>query len=95
MITVYVSVGNSDDRLTQQQYSGFVSLVDKVLDARVSRIHGAWVSESAAAYQNACWCVDVPEDHVEFLRLDLSAVARQFRQDSIVWAEVKGTDFLR
>lgn len=94
MITVYVSIGNSDDKLTQAEWSNFYTHVSIILRSRRGLlIHGEWVSEPTLAWQNACWCIEVPEEQVEPLRVALKAIAALYRQDSIAWA-VAEVEFL-
>lgn len=95
---VYVSIGNSDDKLTQQEWSEFVSAVEDMLydapDLPVMRRHGAWVSRSDAPWQNACWCVEfAAEADALAVRRELRRCAADYRQDSIAWA-VAETEFL-
>jgi hypothetical protein len=93
MTVAYITIGNSDDKLTQQEWSDFVAAVG-VAVARVARmpgggIHGAWLSSADRPWQNACWCLQLPaaDAHVEILRARLGQLARKYRQDSIAWAE--------
>lgn len=97
---VYVSIGNSDDKLTQRRWAEFVTCVQQALDGAVAReqatVHGSWRSPSDAPWQNACWCVEFGTESiaVEPLRELLAELAGIYRQDSIAWAEVKETQFL-
>jgi hypothetical protein len=98
VITVYITIGNSDDRLTQAEWSSYVRDVDWMFDAAVryegARVHGRWYSRPDEPWQNACWCAEWHEDlaaHVEVLKKSLAAVARDYRQDSIAWAEAQTT----
>lgn len=92
---VYVSIGNSDDRLTQARWAEFYRETNLLL-RQYGHIHGQWVSEPASAWQNACWCLDMRNEADESLGLrnDLAHLAGEFDQDSIAWAEVKDTEFL-
>lgn len=96
---VYISIGNSDDKLSQAEWSTFVSQVDRYIesatDGHDGEVHGRWFSASDAPWQNACWCVEFHADDVaSTLRGRLPVVAASFGQDSIAWAEVKTTEFL-
>lgn len=98
--TIHVAIGNTDNRLTQQQWSGYYGAVDTTIRERVSHynetIYGAWVSPSIAPYQNACWAFSLPTgDHEarEAMRARLRMLAAAFRQDSIAWSEAE-VDFL-
>lgn len=96
-MTVYISIGNSDDKLSQRQWSQFVGTVHDALAAVVARgratLHGSWRSPSDAPWQNACWCFEASADVMEPLRELLSELAGIYRQDSVAWA-VAATEFL-
>ena len=101
MTTIYVTIGNSDDKLEQHQWSAFCGAVDRVFDyaARYvgSTVHGRWYSLPNEQWQNACWCIefapDMPEEIIAQYRSELTRLAATFRQDSIAWAEAT-TEFL-
>lgn len=92
MLTVYISIGNSDDKLSQAEWSTFHSAVDQVIRRGAHRVHGAWLSPSADPWQNACWCIEI-ESSI-WLRGQLANLARAYEQDSIAWAEAPVTEFL-
>jgi hypothetical protein len=99
MAVVYISIGNSDDKLTQRQWSGFVAAVGGAVSRAAvmpgGRVHGAWTSGNHLPHQNACWCLQLPADErfVTVLRVRLGRLARRFRQHSIAWA-VADTEFI-
>lgn len=97
-LTVFVSIGNSDDRLPQSAWAEYFALVDARVGAAAAMIHGRWVSVATDPYQNACWAFQpsnldgwwgAPEGGRETLREALADLARQFGQDSIAWAETE------
>jgi hypothetical protein len=92
-MTIYVSIGNSDDKLTQFQWASFQNDVSRALDAFGAHIHGQWYSAPDSAFQNACWCVEVGPRHIEGLRTRLARIAATYEQDSIVWARAE-TEFI-
>jgi hypothetical protein len=96
--TVYVTIGNSDDKLTQQEWAAYFSAVavavQRAAQAAKGAVHGQWVSEPASAWQNACWCIEINPDSAALLKLRLSEIASTFRQDSIAWAEAPSVEFL-
>jgi hypothetical protein len=100
-VIVYISIGNSDDKLTQAEWARFFSATSKAIrgthfrgDPQIRQVHGQWASEPASAWQNACWCVEMNEAGAEELRWLLKRMAKMFRQDSIAWSETTGTEFL-
>lgn len=93
-ITVYVSVGNSDDKLTQARWSEFRGLATTAVRDRARQVYGDWVSPSADPWQNACIAFAVDYDEVPFLKSELRELAAKFGQDSVAWAEVRLTEFV-
>lgn len=100
---IYISIGNSDDHLSQSEWAEYVedveAAIDFIVDDAMASVHGRWFSLPSAHYQNACWCVDLFEDqHVgsraDALRATLRDLVGKYRQDAIAWAEVKTTEFL-
>lgn len=98
MLTVYVSIGNSDDKLGQADWATFHSAVNGVIRRAAHRVHGAWVSPSTDPWQNACWCIEIDEAPgvfgTQWLRNQLANLAGAYGQDSIAWAETPKTEFL-
>lgn len=94
-LAVYVAIGNSDDKLTQAQWSHFCQEVDDAVRQEASEVHGEWYSPPAMQYQNACWSI-VFNDRSRTPRLQdrLARLADKYDQDSIVWSEANVT-FIR
>jgi hypothetical protein len=92
-VIVYVSIGNSDDKLTQIEWSAYVVEMT-VRVAAIGRIHGSWASNPVSAFQNACWCIefDNAADIAE-AREVATEIRQKYRQDSIAWA-VAETEFI-
>ncbi len=93
--TVYVSIGNSDDRLSQAAWSAFLSEFQCAMREHAMQIFGEWHSPTGSSYQNACIAAAVPAASVEALRDELSEMRGHYRQDAIAWAVVAETEFLR
>lgn len=93
--TVYVSIGNSDDKLTQRQWADFVREVSDQVHRLAVEVHGFWLSPPDYAFQNACFCLEIEPARMVMLRRELAHLCRAYRQDSIAWAEVPATEFVR
>lgn len=91
--TVYISIGNSDDKLTQAAWAQFYRVVNLNLRDHATAVHGQWVSEPASSWQNACWCIELTERSVPVLKETLAKIAGEYAQDSIAWAEAT-TEFI-
>lgn len=96
----YISIGNSDDKLTQAKWSAYVGNVGFVV-LRASELpggalHGFWLSETSSQWQNACWALQLPTNaaSVEHIKYRLAEVAGQFDQDSVAWALAPETEFI-
>jgi hypothetical protein len=92
-ITVYASIGNSDDKLTQRRWSEFADLFVTIIRAHAEQVHGVWYSRPDAPWQNACVCFEIGDDEIP-LRMELAHLAVEYEQDSIAWAEVDTTEFI-
>jgi hypothetical protein len=93
MKTVYVSIGNSDDKLSQHDWAQFFSMTALAIRNYAAVVHGQWASEPASAWQNACWCFEIGSRRAE-LMLELTKLRRTFGQDSVTWSEVKEVEFI-
>lgn len=97
---VYIGIGNSDDKLSQAQWSEFVTEVSYAIQQTGGypggAVHGEWFSPCGARWQNACWCLQLPDNPlaVEALKIHLRHLAGQYEQDSIAWAQAPATEFL-
>nr|WP_221374389.1 hypothetical protein [Actinoplanes polyasparticus] len=100
MPTVYVTIGNSDDKLGQADWATFRSATDDLIRRAAHEVHGAWVSPSADPWQNACWCFEITDDpdadycKTRWLRGRLENLAGAYGQDSIAWARASNVEFL-
>lgn len=91
---VYISIGNSDDKLAQREWALYCDVVDKCVRKWAGPIHGAWLSLPNSEWQNACWCVEVSGGFQRAFKEELRVAAHSFQQDSIAWAEAPTTEFL-
>lgn len=95
MITVYVTIGNSDDKLTQSEWSDFITRIQHAFHNLAYHQHGEWFSNPDSKYQNAIWCIEVREVMIHRIKDQLSMIAKKFRQESIAWVEAKDVEFIR
>ena len=93
MITV--QIGNTDDKLSQYEWSNFFHRTDELIRNAAYTVYFSGHALPAAPWQNACWCFDVEGDEEKaYLQRMLRKVAKTFRQDSVAWTEGE-TEFLR
>lgn len=87
--TIYVSIGNSDDKLGQAQWAEFARLVFGAVRRVARQVFGEWYSAPNAAYQNACIAFSLHASEVLGLQADLTMLRSQHEQDALAWAEVR------
>ena len=86
MTTVYVSIGNSDDKLTQEEWAEFWAKVDEVVVEAADRVYGVWQSNPNSRYQNACWAFEIEEALAQSLADSLNELRLKYHQDEVAWA---------
>lgn len=84
-IDIVVMIGNSDDKLTQVQWSEFGDYVFETVEnyAASLEVHGTWWSDGGSPYQNAAICATIPGALFRELSEELRRVAGVFKQESI------------
>ena len=81
---VYLSIGNSDDKLTQREWSNFWVRIAGEVVSLASTTHGAWFSNPAGPWQNACWCLEfTSEADAKEAREMATEIRKEYRQDSV------------
>ena len=85
-MNVYISIGNSDNRLTQQEWVDYVAIVQRTILPAADRVHGNWRSLPDEPFQNACWLIEIKPRTARSTKRDLAEIAHRYRQTSIAWA---------
>ncbi|MEU5258966.1 hypothetical protein [Amycolatopsis sp. NPDC021455] len=93
MSVVYISIGNSDDRLSQLKWASYIHEFRAIMRLIPTEILGDWYSAPDSPYQNACIAA-VPDAGRDRLRQELELLRTQYDQKSIAWAECPETEFL-
>lgn len=94
--TVYVSVGNSDDKLSQVDWSRYVAEVFAATRVHGVQTFGEWWSSPGSIYQNACTGFLIPDDPVGRRHLQdlLTKIRTRFGQDSLAWVQCDSATML-
>lgn len=88
--TYYISIGNSDDKLSQAEWARYIhELVDEIVPQFSTRCYGVWFCLPDSKYQNMCVAIEIPDTNLVPLRLRLSALCQSFRQDEIALARAE------
>jgi len=78
-----VSIGNTDNRLTQQEWHAFVDDVNGVLK-HYGKIHFFGGASNWEMWQNVAWIVECSyAADISNFSVALDAIRKQYRQDSI------------
>lgn len=82
MPQAWVSISNSDNKLSQQKWSTFCAKLVGYM-ASIGKLHGAWYSLTNEPWQNMAATAEIQDADVEMLRRELGRLAFEYRQDSI------------
>jgi len=93
MKTIFIQIGNSDNKLTQDRWSSLCGDIDEVL--YLGNVHGKFYSAPNSIYQNACYCLEVTDDAYMKMILLLQKICRAYDQDSIAISVASSTHFIR
>lgn len=80
---ISVQAGNSDNKLTQWQWSYFVRQLNDILAAYQTARHFFGGSETYAKWQNVCWVCEVKAEEIESLKQALRDCRESYQQDSV------------
>lgn len=95
MDTAVISIGNSDDKLTQAKWSAYVSDVSWIISRYALHPHFSGLSVGSSPWQNACWIVGLPPDFdINQFKFELRRIAQKYGQDSIALL-VGNTEFVK
>lgn len=97
MKTITIQIGNSDDKLTQFEWSQFVYATIGAIGSERDHglnIHFHGLSTGDALWQNACWVVEMKLVRFGPLQTKLNHIRKQYRQESIAWTEGE-TSFIK
>lgn len=87
MKTIVVSIGNSDNKLTQQEWSRFVDTVDKQIRWYADTVHFMGGAANWMPWQNVAWIADFKDERLGILKELFVQDRERFEQDAIAWLE--------
>lgn len=83
--TFSLLIGNTDNKLTQQDWSKFVSAISQLVAEKAEQVFFGGFSHAAAPFQNACWVFQC--DRIAELVFKVVEVGKQFNQETIALVE--------
>ncbi|MEU0532011.1 hypothetical protein [Amycolatopsis tolypomycina] len=90
--TVYISIGNTDHKLSQEDWSDYSTEVIDAVHEHAEQVLGEYYSASNAPHQNACIAARIPDSVAGDLRTALAEIRTDYGKSSIAWAVVKRTE---
>lgn len=93
-MTVTIIIGNTDDKLGQNEWAEFIKECDRIIQARAVRVWYHGFSAGDAPWQNTAWVIGFASDNPDakdVLQVRLRALREHFGQDSIAWIEGETT----
>lgn len=82
-MTICIQIGNTDNKLTQQEWADFVRQIDAILDAYETARHFFGGSPTYARWQNVCWVCEIASGQFDDLIQDIRIHREFYRQDSV------------
>jgi len=85
--TVALQIGNSDNKLTQNEWHSFCNAIHSAVLFWDGTIHFSAPSVGWADWQNAAWIFTIDERNADSLRLNVIQIRSVYKQDSAAWTE--------
>lgn len=93
-VTVYISIGNGGDKLTQRRWAEFAWAMHSELEP-LGRFLGEWASCSMSPWQNACWAVEFDSaERAAAAKALVASIGRIYHQDAVAWAVAPETEMV-
>jgi len=80
---ISVQAGNSDNKLTQQEWAALVATLNQAIEEYQKARHFFGGSITWAEWQNVCWVVETEEEDLPLLKRRLARIRAVYSQDSV------------
>lgn len=87
----YITIGNSDDKLSQHRWSKFCASVIDTCNYYASEVFIVGHTKPDDPWQTMIVSVELPLVNVESMQEELRNIKRIFQQESIAWAKAEVT----
>lgn len=81
--TICIEIGNTDNKLTQQEWAKFVNEIHSAIVRWCNEIHFSAPSVGWADWQNAAWIFICNKNMVKYLRADITEIRKKYNQESV------------
>lgn len=92
--TAIILIGNSDDKLSQREWSDYQHAVGESVHAYAEDCEFQGASAANAPWQNAAWVIVSTAISLTLLKQSLNTIRKRFNQDSIAWIQ-GNTEFIK
>lgn len=90
--TVTIGIGNSDNKLTQEEWHGFIERMRGLFGGSIKVMFEGF-TEPASPKQSAGWVIQIAESAVSGFKARVMWVRAEYRQDSVAFT-VGDTEFI-
>jgi hypothetical protein len=87
MKTVTVLIGNSDNKLTQDEWADFVNHIESIINAFNEEMFFSGGSSTRERWQNYGFVFSIEEKLIGQLVSKLSKRRAEYKQDSVAWVQ--------
>lgn len=87
MKTITIQIGNTDNKLTQQDWAAFVLMVRTTILKYCINVEFCGGPPNWERWQNVAWVINIKEENIPRLKSALSLDRVTFNQDSVAWTE--------
>lgn len=87
MKTVTIQIGNSDNKLSQNEWAHYVEATKQAIEKTVNEVHFFGGSPNWRPWQNVAWVIVVQDEEIPKLKQQLAYVRHSFNQDFVAWTE--------
>jgi hypothetical protein len=94
MKLIYITIGNSDNRLGQARWSNFCFSLEQVVGRLADRVFFVGYSLPNSTYQNMCASFHIKDDDVLALRSVLRGLAMDYEQECIALCVSDGAELV-
>ena len=85
MKTATVCIGNSDNKLTQQEWHKFIHEINNAVTLYTFATYFNGFSNPDKEFQNGCWVIGINEENIDNFEYHIMLIRKQFKQESIAF----------
>jgi hypothetical protein len=87
MKTVTIIAGNTDNKLTQQAWSKFITFLSHSIESNACGVEFSGGPATALPYQNFAWVIRIDSLPATQLRSEIESIRTTFHQEAVAWIE--------